>query len=359
MFLRRFLIFPVIFVLFRFTTLTAQQDISRSLEIPFRSWTVSEFKQSGHIVKFPSGKHSERLMFYKWPGDNVYLDLTGCEFFAHEDGSISTENLPLPNVSFSGYKGCGLAENYPVSIRGRGSKNIVVNGGRIIGVQPRQLTWRFMKKFYDGDGIRIEAADQKIVDRVYMENVQDGFSPRGGGTWILRNSHLKYVRDDFVENDGLLSGEIDNCLAEGVFVFLSARPGKTNDPEVLKMLDAREPPVVRIRNTLAHLEPMPFDTEGENKRYIIKDGKACGQLFKWSPWGGTVEVSNCIFRRDQMCSTGPTPMSFPDGKYENVTLIWLGEGDYPKPLPKGVKLSRDVSIWDRAREKWLRENQKL
>ncbi|MGY8642587.1 MAG: hypothetical protein ACKVJU_16015 [Verrucomicrobiales bacterium] len=38
-------------------------------------------------------------------------------------------------------------------------------------------------------------------------------------------------------------------------------------------------------------------------------------------------------------------MSFPPGTYRNVTLIWLGDGDYPKPLPDGVKLSRNVKNW--------------
>ena len=204
------------------------------------------------------------------------------------------------------------------------------------------------------DGIRIEAPGEKIVDGIYMDNVQDGFSPRGGGTWVLRNSHLKYVRDDFIENDGLLSGEIHNCFADGVFVFLSARPGKKSDP---KMLDARTPPVVKITDTLVHLDAQPFDGDMKLKdqKYII-DGKACGQLFKWSRWAGTVEVRNCIFRWDQMTSSGPTPMGFPKGTYENVTLIWLGDGDFPKPLPEGVKLSRDIKIWESAKAKWLARN---
>ncbi|MDA7920847.1 hypothetical protein N9B73_03735 [Verrucomicrobiales bacterium] len=192
---------------------------------------------------------------------------------------------------------------------------------------------------------------KKIVDEIYMDNVQDGFSPRRGGTWTLHNSHLKYVRDDFVENDRLLSGEIHNCFADGVFVFLSARPGKKSNRE---MLDARTPPLVKITDTLVHLEAQPFDGDMKlhDQRYII-DGKACGQLFKWSQWAGTVEVKNCIFRWDEMTSSGPTLMTFPKGTYEKVTLIWLGEGDYPKPLPEGVTLSRDLNIWESAKAEWL------
>lgn len=324
-----------------------------------RDWTLDDFKKRGHVVTPPAGEQSEQLKFWKWPGDNTLLDLRESRYLAHENGPFGTE--PLSDVEtwptggdLREYRECTTFEKYPISIRGRGSRNILVLGAHVVGVQPRELPWRIMKGFHDGDGIRIEAPGEQIVDRAYMDNVQDGFSPRGGGYWILRNSYLKYVRDDFVENDGLLSGEIVDCLADGVYVFLSARPGKSADPEIL---DAREPPVVKIRDTLVHLQPMPYDGDMKlTAKRFIKDGKTCGQLFKWSRWGGTVEVSNCIIRWDQMAASGPTPMSFPKGTYENVTLIWLGEGDFPKPLPEGVTLSRDVKLWGDARAAWLKRH---
>lgn len=128
---------------------------------------------------------------------------------------------------------------------------------------------------------------------------------------------MAYIRDDFVENDGLLSGEIIDCLADGVYVFLSARPGKNADPE---QLANATPPVVKIRNTLIHLMPMPYDGDMKGgKRRYIEDGKACGKLFKWSPWAGRVDVADCVFRVDGMAAAGPTPMRFPEGRCPNVT----------------------------------------
>ncbi len=57
------------------------------------------------------------------------LDLRGSVFFAHENGSFTEENIPRPGASLSGFRECVSSEKYPLSIRGRGSKNILVSGG--------------------------------------------------------------------------------------------------------------------------------------------------------------------------------------------------------------------------------------
>jgi hypothetical protein len=48
-------------------------------------------------------------------------------------------------------------------------------------------------------------------------------------------------------------------------------------------------------------------------------------------------------------------MVWPDGTYSNVTVV-LGPGfvgNYPVPLPAGVTVTRDTSIYDTARANWL------
>ncbi|MBC8874014.1 MAG: hypothetical protein H8E44_31635 [Planctomycetes bacterium] len=322
-----------------------------------RDWTVADFEQRGHVSRGLAGEQHEQLRFWDWQ-DNTLLDLRESQFLALEGGPFHNDSLPRQYPSgaeLDALTELASGEKYPVSIKGRGSRNIAVLGGRIVGQQPRQLPWRIMKKFYDGDGVRVEASGDLIVDGTYIENTEDGFSPRGDGRWILRSSHMRYIRDDFVENDGLLSGEIIDCLADGVYVFLSARPGKNADPQ---QLDKRQPPVVKIRDTLVHLQPMPYDGDMKlGKRRFIKEGKTCGMLFKWSRWAGTVDVTDCIFRVDGMAASGPKPMRFPEGVYRNVTLVWLGGGDYPADLPNGVTMSRDVEVWNRARTTWLSRHQ--
>jgi len=125
-----------------------------------------------------------------------------------------------------------------------------------------------------------------------------------------------------------------------------------------KAVDKRQPPVVKIRDTLVHLQPMPFGGDMKlGKRRFIKEGKTCGMLFKWSRWAGTVDATDCIFRVDGMAASGPKPMRFPEGTYRNVTLVWLVDGDYPADLPDGVTISRDVEVWNRARTTWLSRHQ--
>jgi hypothetical protein len=47
--------------------------------------------------------------------------------------------------------------------------------------------------------------------------------------------------------------------------------------------------------------------------------------------------------------------AFPPGHLpRHVTLVWLGEGPYPQPLPPGVTLTRDPRVWEEAREAWIR-----
>jgi hypothetical protein len=328
-----------------------------SQETSVRHWTVADFEERGHVSRGPVGEQHEQLRFWDWH-DNTLLDLRQSYFLALEGGPFKTQSLPRRypvGAALDAMPEVTSGEKYPVSIKGRGSRNIVVLGGRIVGEQPHEVPWRVMKRFYDGDGVRIEASGELIVDGTYVENVEDGFSPRGDGYWILRGSHMRYIRDDFVENDGLLSGEISDCLADGVYVFLSARPGRNADPHAL---DKRKPPVVKIRDTLVHLQPMPYDGDMKltNQRFI-KGGNTCGMLFKWSRWAGTVDVADCIFRVDAMAASGPKPMRFPEGVYRSVTLVWLGDGDYPADLPDGVTFSRDVEIWNRARSTWLARHQ--
>ena len=46
-------------------------------------------------------------------------------------------------------------------------------------------------------------------------------------------------------------------------------------------------------------------------------------------------------------------MTFPEGTYRNVTVIWMGKGSYPAPLPQGVTISRDLELWKTARQAWI------
>lgn len=332
--------------------LTADPDIAR--------WTPADFEQHGRVVLGPDGETHGRLELPGW-SEPTLVDLRRSRFLANQDGPFASGELPKTWPTGDAFKTLGEAsqdEKYPVSLKG-GPAGVCVLGGRVVGKQPRELPWRFMKKSYDGDALRIESAGPMIVDGLYSENVEDHFSPRGGGDWTIRHSRAVYLRDDFVENDGLLSGEIEDCLVDDAHVFISNRPGK-RAAESAVAKKKNHPPHVKVRDTLVRISPLPYDGDMKlaDQAHIV-DGLSGGKLFKWSVAGGTVDVRNCIFRLDMISPNGPSSMGFPPGTYVDVTLIWLGDGDYPAPLPPGVTVSRDVTIWETAREAWLQKHPNL
>jgi hypothetical protein len=324
-------------------------------------WTEADFRAHGHVVRGPRGDVRQQYMVEDWQPKTL-IDLRDAVFYANEGGPMAAGKLPVPWPDPAALKQlpeAAGAEKYPVSIKGRadGRRDVFVLGGRVVGVQPREIPWRLMKALYDGDGVRIESAGEMIVQGTDFENVEDAVSPRGTGYWVVRGVRGRYIRDDFVENDGLLSGEIVDCLAE-TYVFISARPGRQSAADAERMAKkAANPPHVKIRDCVIHVPAMSYDGDMklDDQKYIV-NGKAGGKLFKWSTNGGTVEVTNCTFRVDAIAASGPNSMGFPKGMYRDVTLVWLGEGKYPAPVPEGIKVTKDVKAWERAQAEWLKRH---
>lgn len=237
-----------------------------------------------------------------------------------------------------------------------------VVGGRVIGQQSRDLTWREMKTTYHGDGLFLgEGFGHMTVNGLRLDNAMDGVNPREkvwwsqDADWEVRGVYARFTRDDFVENDGLLNGVIADTLVDGTFVFLSNRPGSSYE----KGMSPK--PHVKISDSLIHVQRMPYDTDMGGDPPVpgsMVDGKAHGNPFKWHATdGGTVEVSDSIFMIDGLSINGATAgqMDFPPGTYSNVTLVWLGGGTkYPGTLPvSGVTVTTNRAVFDNARANWI------
>ncbi len=253
--------------------------------------------------------------------------------------SATLKSLELPNE-----------RRYPLQIRDLESPTIF--GPAVIGLQSRQLPWRVVKAMWDGDAMHIKhCTGTAEVSDVYFENVEDGLGPMEGlSYWKLDRAWMKDIRDDAVENDDLINGEISNCLIDGCFVFLSHQGAPDNGSK----------PTTVVRNCLVRISAQPHDGSEERswRRRNIKPGEdgmgvAPGMIFKWEGDAGTVEVRETIFFMDAISINGVDAMAFPPGIYENVTLIWTGPGNYPQPLPRGVTQVHDPSIWTRAKEAWI------
>ena len=257
-------------------------------------------------------------------------------------GYPSTEELEameLPNE-----------EIYPMQLRDLDSPSL--RGATVIGQQSRELPWRVVKSMWDGDALHVKGCRGRVVvSDVYWENVEDGLGPLEGlESWSLRDSCLRYIRDDAIESDDLIPGEVVNCLIDGCFTFLSQRSEPPRRAEI----------TTTIRDCLIHVQSQPHDgipgKQWRDRNIRMGDdgiGRAPGMLFKWGRGAGEVEMTNCLVKIDAVSVNGDGDMEFPPGRYDNVTLIWLGEGRYPRPLPEGVTLRRDASLWEEARSEWI------
>jgi hypothetical protein len=219
-------------------------------------------------------------------------------------------------------------------------EGLCIIGGTVVGQQPRSLTWQQVKDFHDGDGLRVQAGGWYLVDGLRVDNVEDGISPFGDG-FVGRDLYFTYIRDDCIENDAVSGGIVADSLFDGCSMGLSERPSKGFQPT---------PPsageTFTLDGVLLRLQPMPRDD--------ADDGLGHGQLFKWSRWANHLVLRNSVFLVERVSMNGRKSMRFPDGTVaENVTLVWSGPGSYPAPVPAGVRVTRDRSVWDAARRAWL------
>jgi hypothetical protein len=263
--------------------------------------------------------------------------------------SLSTRNLYPSSGTVYDFRDKPYATNnpvYPVVVRSA-PNGVCVTGYRVTGNQSRTLTWRQMKDRYDGDGMLWKPTLGAVTaEQMWMDNVMDALSFPGDGSWTIRSVYARLVRDDCVENDSCRPGLIEDTLVDGAFMFMSQRPGGGADCE------SRETTIVR--KSLVRLQCMPYgDSDNGQPMKSCGPGTGVGQLWKWDQKAGGVVVENSIFLVPSMSVNGASSMDFPPGVYTNVTLVWLGDGGYPTPLPQGVTVTKDLAVWNAARAAWL------
>ena len=85
-------------------------------------------------------------------------------------------------------------------------------------------------------------------------------------------------------------------------------------------------------------------------------------IWKWSDEAASkVTVRDTIFRLDMPSYSSCSSQEWPEGTYENVTLVWTGTKRYRTAggchnrLPQGVRLTTDLGVWRTAKRAWLDE----
>jgi hypothetical protein len=216
------------------------------------------------------------------------------------------------------------------------NSGLCVVGGTVIGQQSTTLTWRQMHDDIEGSALRISGQGY-VVDGLRASNVEDGFDPRGGEGFTVRNTWMTYIRDDCIENDERRAGVVEDSLFDGCYTFFSEQEsGSVAGEELI------------FDRVLVRLDPMP-GPYGTIDPSILGHGK----FFKSFDYGGRHApiIRDSIFVAEKFWNGAD---DWPPGTVaSNVTIVWLGEGEFPMTVLPGMTLTRDRSVWDRARAVWL------
>ena len=218
----------------------------------------------------------------------------------------------------------------------RAPRDLCVMGWTTVGQQSRSLTWRSMHDDIEGSALRVYGTDY-VVDGLRADNVEDGFDPRGGDGFELRNAFMTYIRDDCVENDERRAGTVVDGLFDGCYTFFSEQDSGDVTGESL-IFD----------NVLVRLESMPgpYGTEDPN---ILGHGS----FFKNFEDGGRHEpiIRDSVFFLSDDCYSGCNDWP-PGTSATDVTIVWTGAGDFPMSVLPGMTLTTDQSVWDTAVARW-------
>jgi len=252
-------------------------------------------------------------------------------------------------------------------------------GGQVVGDIPRRWT---RDQWYDGedggqrrggDAFRQTMTDHRAnflrIRNAYVSNYEDAFNPdaaRRGATTYLEHVHARYIRDDCVENEEVPHNlVITDSLFDGCFTAFAERPSGEHHAR-----NGKGSQRLVVRHSLVYVEPQRL---GPN--YCGAEGVRLGRcrkvaedtwlgaygIWKWSPDAAhSVTVTNTVFRLDMPSYSSCAAQQWPAGNYRKVTLVWTGKGRYRtagdchNALPRGVKVTRDLRVWRRAKRAWLR-----
>lgn len=255
---------------------------------------------------------------------------------AHTATWLCQNNPKLPN---------GSTVSYPVDIRIPRDYALHWNGGLIQRTNPDDLTWR--QSYATNSACFMWMGGDMTVEGVRIHNSHDAIrswardTPLGG--FNVRGCWISYCRDDAIEMDNLWSGDglIHDCLVDGCYVFFSARTPSSKPPK----------PVV-VSDSLIRMQAQPGPTSPNQPSGVT----GYGRTWKWSNRAPDVDVLDCIFLYDNADQIEGFDWPSNVRARDNVIIIWAGPGDWPGTVPPGVTISKDLSIWDEARTKWLEDH---
>ncbi|HZI22534.1 MAG TPA: Ig-like domain-containing protein [Gemmatimonadales bacterium] len=212
-----------------------------------------------------------------------------------------------------------------VAVRIAGGNGICWSGGEILGQYPPSTPWNTMHDKYGmipgsgGDANGFQA--QNVTVFSYGDGIS--FDTQNDSNWVVKNVHVKYSRDDCIENDFLNAGTIDSTFLDGCYDGVSAQeytgsPNGNNN-------------ILTMSNSLVRLQSMDAVYGGAVPNH--------NAFWKWSTIGPSLALYNNVFRADGPSREGNGAqmwMAPPPGKLadcKNNVMVWLGSGSFPETLP--------------------------
>jgi hypothetical protein len=259
------------------------------------------------------------------------VTVSGASQFSPSSDLEDNTKLDASNAQFL----LSQSVNHPVQYGG--GTGICWSGGEVLGQFPPSDYWGdpYMHSKYGMlPGHTRGGGDDPIVENVRVFDYGDGISiddpdqaPFGTiDNWTIRNVHIKYGRDDCVENDNYFTGTVESSFLDGCYTTVSSRG--SGDPSSN---------VMTISNSLLRLQSMDvvFSSSGTNESQL---GPGHAAFWKWDANGPQLKLVNNVFRADgpRLGHGNPTNQNYmapPPGKLQvaecsgNV-IAWFGTGTW-------------------------------
>jgi uncharacterized protein YjdB len=253
------------------------------------------------------------------------ITFRGLQTSGYDNGSVADNTkVDATTAQFQ----AAISVNIPIHIGGGSS--LCWSGGQIVGRSPPNTIYDTM---HDRYGMVVgttggAGAPNMRVEGLFIFDYGDGvsFDSQGDTNWSVKNVHVRYSRDDCIENDFLNSGTIDSSFFDGCYQGISSQSYYSPTQDGSNNL-------VVMQNSLMRLQDVDQPYSGP-----LPNGNP---LWKWDVMGPQLALYNNVFRADskswESSSDGiRETMAPPAGKLvdcANNVMVWLGPGAFPYSFP--------------------------
>lgn len=299
-----------------------------------------------------SGDASGDSCLKSWSGSLKTISGSYRETYGLRGHSSSNSRIDATKAKF-------LEPGTGKSVRLMDSDSTCLSGGLVDPSLSASVSW---STFHDTVGVVVGNSKNAVIERMAFMRTGDALViSKGSPNWTLRDSYIAHAGDDVVQNDYMYTGTVDNVLVDQAFTGFSCRLAKYDRGE-----GYTPGGTMTIKNSLVALRPQKgVYKPGENR------SPGHGTFFKWeqkeSP-GCKLVLKNNIFLATQDSNEVNLYLNPSDSYlvgYKSLieasgnVIVWLGKGAYPAPVPSGFTVTRDASVWNKARAKWFDQHREF